>query len=375
MDDVRTIGVEEELLLVDPETREMSSRAREVIKQFREHGRGGEPSAASDVLDEELFRHQLEIRTDPVVDLDGADAQIRAARRTAGEAAESLGLATIACGIVPRSLGEVRVSPNDRYRDMVDTYGEVARHGGTCGMHVHVAIESAEVGVAVLDRIAPWLPVLVAISANSPFHDDRDTGYASWRAQVWQRWPSAGPSEAFGSVAGYRDACQFLIDSGAARDPGMLYFDARLAEDHPTVEIRVADVCTDVDDAVLVAALVRGLVEVAARDAAAGGEAPAWRAGALRACTWRAAKYGLSAGLLHPVDRQVRPAREVLGALLDHVHHALDHSGDLERGRRGVERVLGASGASLQRATYERHGSAAAVVDDLLERTRRSWDR
>lgn len=360
---------------MDPETREISSRSRDVLKRFHEHGRGGLGSTAtSDVLEQELFRHQLEIRTDPTTGLDDAGAQIQAARRTAGEAAENAGLACVACGIVPGSLGEVSVSPNDRYRDMVDTYGEVARNAGTCGMHVHVAIESDEVGVAVLDRIAPWLPLLLAISANSPFHEGRDTGYASWRSQVWQRWPSAGPTGPFGSVEGYRDACGFLVDSGAARDPGMLYFEARLAAAHPTVEIRAADVCTDVDDALLVVGLVRGLVDTAAREFAAGDELAPWRAEALRACSWRASKYGVSAGLVHPFDRQVRPAREVLTALVDHVRPALERAGDLERTQSGVERVLGASGASLQRAAYERVADVSGVVDDLVARTRDTWN-
>ena len=112
---------------------------------------------------------------------------------------------------------------------MVDTFGEIGRGGGTCGMHVHVAIESDEEGVGVIDRIAPWLPVLLAVSANSPFVDGRDSGYASWRAQMWARWPSAGPTEPFGSAQAYHEASRFLLEAGAARDQGMLYFDARLS--------------------------------------------------------------------------------------------------------------------------------------------------
>ena len=106
------------------------------------------------------------------------------------------------------------MTDDDRYRDLVATYGEVARTGGTCGMHVHVDIDSDAEGVVVIDRIGPWLPVLLAISANSPFADGRDTGYASWRAQVWSRWPSAGPTERFESVEGYRAASRGRCSSG-----------------------------------------------------------------------------------------------------------------------------------------------------------------
>ena len=208
------------------------------------------------------------------------------------------------------------VSDNDRYRDMAETFGQVARRGTTCGMHVHVAIESAEEGVRCLDRIAPWLPVLLAMSANSPYAEGRDTGYASWRTQLWSTWPSAGPTEAFGSVAGYRRACDRMIASGAARDTGMLYFDARLSEGQPTLEVRVLDAVTDPEDVGLLTALVRALVETAAVDGWPDGQ-PRWRAEELRAARWRASRYGTTDHLLDPVTHELRPAREVVSALVD----------------------------------------------------------
>jgi carboxylate-amine ligase len=370
---VRTIGVEEELLLIDPETRQMSPRAQQVIKEFREQSGKARTSVATDELDLELFRHQLEVRTDPTAVLSDAAAQVVAARRTAGEAAEATGLTPIACGIVPLGDTAVEVSPDDRYRDMVATFGEVARHAGTCGMHVHVEIGSDEEGVAVIDRIAPWLPVVLAISANSPFYEDRDTGYASWRSQVWTRWPSSGSPQAFGSLEGYRAVCEFLLGSGAARDSGMFYFDARLSVDHPTVEIRVADVCTDPADALLVAAVVRGLVETAATRWQAGDDPLVWRSEELRACHWRAAKHGVTDELVHPATRDLRGAREVLDALVAEIAPALKESGDYDIVVAGVDRVLSRSGATAQRAAYERTGDVRGVVDDLVERTRASW--
>ncbi len=224
----------------------------------------------------------------------------------------------------------------------------------------------------MIDRIGPWLPVLLAISANSPFADGRDTGYASWRAQVWSRWPSAGPTERFGSVEGYRAASSTLLDWGVARDPGMLYFDARLSESHPTVEIRVCDVCADPADAVLLAVLVRALVETAARGD--DDRFPRWRAESLRAAHWTASRWGLSGSLVDPTRGEPRPAREVLDALVALVGPALAEAGDADRVARGRERVLGATGASRQRAAYERSGGLAGVVDDLVERTEGSWD-
>ncbi|HYF74032.1 MAG TPA: glutamate--cysteine ligase, partial [Nocardioides sp.] len=317
--------------------------------------------------------HQLETRTDPVLSSADALDQLVAARRTAGEAASAAGLAIGACGIVPLGGDRSVVSPHDRYRDMVDTFGEIARTGGTCGMHVHVDIDSEDEGVAVIDRIAPWLPVLVALAANSPYVEGRDSGYASWRAQVWSRWPSAGPTEQFGSVEGYRETCRMYLDTGAARDPGMLYFDARLSQEHPTVEVRVCDVCTDPLDAVTVGALVRALVETAAGAWAQGAPAAHWRAEALRAAHWRASRYGMADSLVHPVERALRPAGEVVAALVAGVAPALEEAGDLARVTAAVERAISGNGATRQRAAFERTGEVRGVVDDLIARTAASW--
>lgn len=375
MDEIRTVGVEEELLLIDPESRTIRAGASAVLKENREHGGGRFPRAASDELDQELFLHQLETRTDPSSSLDDIEAQLVAARRTAAAAAAAEGLDVIASGIVPLGGADPRVSPNDRYRDMVETFGETARTGHTCGCHVHVAIDSADEGVGIIDRIVPWLPVLVALSANSPYFEGRDTGYASWRQQAWSRWPSAGSTEAFGSVEGYRASAEQLKMTGAARDDGMLYFDARLSMGQPTVEIRVLDACTDPADATLAAALVRGLVQTAAHEWARETPVPRWRSEILRAATWRAARWGLSGSLVHPVARELRPARDVLDALVDRVRPLLEQTGDLARVRDGVDRVLRAGGATRQRAAFERTGSVEGVVDDLIARTSESWLR
>jgi carboxylate-amine ligase len=366
--DTRTLGVEEELLVVDPSTRTVTSRAPEVLRQHAEDHAGA--LGADAPLDQELFRHQLETRTEPARDLDDVVAQVLAGRRRAVEAAAARDLAVAACATIPTRLDEPEVTADDRYRDMVGTYGAVARLGTTCGMHVHVAIESEEEGVACLDRIAPWLPVLLAVSTNSPYADGGDTGYASWRSQQWATWPSAGPTEAFGSVAGYRRACERMLASGAARDTGMLYFDARLSTGQPTLEVRVLDVVTDLHDVGLLVALVRGLVETAAVQAATGGPQPDWRSEELRAARWRAARYGLAEDLLDPADHELRPAREVLGGLVELVAGRLEAAGDLDRVVSGVERVLGGTGATRQRAAFERTGSIEGVVDDVVARTK-----
>lgn len=359
---VRTVGVEEELLLVDPQTRAAAPRSQQVLKYAAEHG-----ISSHDQLDHELFRHQLETRTRPAVDLTDLHRDLVAGRRAAAAAAAGVGLLTAATGAVPLPGGPPRTTRNDRYLAMVETFGEVARPGGTCGMHVHVHISSEEEGVAVIDGITPWLPVLLAVSANSPYYHGRDTRYASWRSHSWSQWPSAGPVERFGTLAAYREVSRRLVASGAALDEGMLYYDARLARAHPTVEVRITDVCTDPDDAVLLAALVRALVSHAADGAPKG---VPWRVELLRAARWRAARYGLADRLLDPVSGEARPAREVLEHLLATVREPLEAHGDAGLVHDAVARVLSEGGSVRQRAAYERSGgNVAAVVDDLVERT------
>lgn len=364
---LRTVGVEEELLLVDPETREASPRSQQVLKYAAEHGLPG-----AEDLEQELYRHQLETRTSPTTDLTELRSDVLRGRRAAALAADGAGLLTAAVGAIPLGPDEPRTTRDDRYLAMVDTYGEVARPGGTCGMHVHVQVDSDEEGVRVIDALTPWLPVLLAVSANSPFYEGRDTRYASWRAQVWAQWPSAGPTESFGSAAAYREVGRRLIESGAARDEGMLYFDARLAKSFPTVEVRISDVCTDPDDAVLIAALVRALVEHSATATVEDLPAP-WRVELLRAAQWRAARYGLGDRLLDPLTGDLAPARTVLETLVRTVDGQLAEAGDLDLVGAGVARVLSDNGSVRQRAVHERQGSVRDVVDDLVARTNAGW--
>jgi glutamate---cysteine ligase / carboxylate-amine ligase len=362
---VRTVGVEEEFLLLDPSTGLVVNRADAVV---------GECTEDDDTVDRELLRHQVETRTEPATDLDDVRAQLVGARRRIGEAAREAGTAAVATGTAPFGAGEVRVSPKDRYRAMVDEFGEISREAGTCGMHVHVGIESREEGVGIIDRLRPWLPVVLALSVNSPYAEGRDSGYASWRSQVWSRWPTAGVTELFGDPAAYDALVDGLIAAGAARDAGMVYFEARLSAEHPTVEVRVADVCTDVDDALVVAATVRAIAATAAAEWAAGSDPGAWRSELLRAAAWRAGRYGLAGTLVHPVMRGLAPVREVLASFVERTRPALVAAGDLDLVRTGFERLLGATGAARQRAAFERSGSIDGVVADLVARTEATWE-
>ena len=132
-----------------------------------------------------------------------------------------------------------------RYQWMEEQFGLTTQEQLTCGCHVHVSVASDDEGVAVVDRIQPWLPVLTALSGNSPYWQGNDTLYSSYRSRVWGRWPMSGPTAVFGSAERYHAQVDDMVTSGVVRDRGMIYFDARLSHRYPTVEIRVADVCLE----------------------------------------------------------------------------------------------------------------------------------
>lgn len=379
---VRRVGVEEELLLVDPATGRLADVSRRALRAHHDDvanaangsAFGGSPQKRPHDIEHELFLQQVETASAPCVRLDELHDEVRRCRRSAGEAARAAGAAAVAVAAPVLVAGGIKVTPKDRYRRIVESYGEVGRQADVCGMHVHVEVDNDDQRVGVLDRVRPWLPFLLAVSANSPFWRGSDTGYASWRSRVWGRWPTAGPAEPYGDLNGYETVVEEFLASGAALDPGMLYLDARLAAAYPTVEIRIADVCTDVDDTLLIAALSRGLVETAAREWSDGVPPAGWRTDMLRVAHWRAAQFGLSTELIDPVSRKLARPRDVFASLVGHTADALDEAGDTALVADLFERLLArGAGASRQRAVAEATGDLEAVVADLRDRTEASW--
>ena len=253
---------------------------------------------------------------------------------------------------------------------MAERFGLTETEQLTCGLHVHVSVDDDDEGVAALDRIRAWLPVLLAISTNSPFWQGQDSGYGSYRSQVWARWPSAGPLPVLGSGQAYRERVRLLLASGVPMDAGMLYFDARLSAQYPTVEVRVADVCLLARDTVLVAALARALVDTACRDWRSGVPAAAVPSSLLRLAHWRAARSGLDDVLLDPRSGRPERASEVVAALRCHVRDALDAAGDLAAVDEGLDDLLRRGpGALRQRAVRQRSDDLRAVVADAVRLT------
>jgi carboxylate-amine ligase len=374
---MRSFGVEEEFLLVDAQTGKHAGVGEDLVgaasapNTASRTGGDGERSTATrgNTLTTEVQREQVEAVSAPFTSLVDLSAALKEGRTEANRQAMVLGARIAALGTSPLpALPRLVQSP--RYRAMEERFQMALREQLMCGFHIHVSVASPEEGVAVLDRIRIWLPILIALSANSPFWQGKDTGYASFRYQVWRRWPTAGPTDIFGSLQAYQDLVEMLLSCNVLLDRGQIYFDARVSARYPTVEIRVPDVCTDPAHAVAVAAIARALVETAARDWAEGRPPPAVPAEMLRLASWRASRYDIEDDLIHPVLNRPRPAEECVDTLLNHVRPALTETGDWALVEENICEILtNGTGASRQRKAMNGDGNFRAVILDAVERT------
>jgi gamma-glutamyl:cysteine ligase YbdK (ATP-grasp superfamily) len=209
-------------------------------------------------------------------------------------------------------------------------------------------------------RARPYLPVLLSMTGSSPFHDGVDTGHASYRTLWWSRWPTTGPPEYLGSAERFREVVAGLVASGVIADSSHLYWDLRPSSHLPTLEFRLADVCTEVDDVVLHAALARSLVRVLAARAAAGDACPRPRPELLRAARWRAARHGLDGELFDP-------ARVVVRRLLTELRADLREHDEWDVVVDMVERLFErGTSASRQRRTWLHTGDWRAVAARIV---------
>jgi carboxylate-amine ligase len=345
------MGVEEEFLLVREDGR-LSGFGPEVVDATAEgHGE----------VEQELKRCQVEGVSDICRTPDQVLEQLNGLRGELAASAAKRGLRLLpsGCPVLPET-EEQEITPSPRYLRMAEWFGATARSLATCGCHVHVGIPDRETGVAVSNRVRPWLPVLLALTVNSPFNGS-DTGYASWRYQEWSRWPSAGPPPVFSGLDEYEATVDTMLRAGALMDRAMIYWDVRLSERHPTLEFRIADVAAVPEDAALLAALIRGLVARALDDA---GPAPELPQAVLRANLWRASREGVTGSTLHPVTGELVPVQSQVDDLVEHLSPLL--GGDLEFVKAGIGRLRErGTGAARQRAAFARRGELADVVDAL----------
>jgi glutamate---cysteine ligase / carboxylate-amine ligase len=361
-----TVGVEEEFLLVDPDSRRPQPAAAAVVAR-----------AESDLGDQvcgEFTRCQIEIKTAPCSGAGQLKDEIGRLRSRVAEAAIAEGLRLCASG-TPVIAGPeyCAVGDHPRYRAGAAQYRSMLDDFMVCSTHVHVHLPDRELAVRVGNHLRPWLPLLVAASANSPFHQGKDTGYADWRAVIRSRFPCLGPPPYAESLRHHEELATAVADSGAMLNAATPFWDIRPNPKLPTLEVRSMDVVADIDDTVALTMVVRALVSVSIDKALIGDPGPRPSSEVLRAAYWRAARDGWRGCGVDALSGQVLPASVQIARLLDHVQPALRRHGDSKTVHEFVDRLVTRGvGADLQRESLARHGSLAGVVDDLVSLTGRT---
>ncbi|HEX8559867.1 MAG TPA: carboxylate-amine ligase [Pyrinomonadaceae bacterium] len=358
-----TLGVEEEYQIVDVETRELRQRSLHILPGAR--------AAVGEQVTPELYLSQIEIGTPVCRDLAEVRAELTRLRREVNSAAGRDGCRIAAAGTHPFSHWEDQeVTPRRRYVGIVEEYEQLAREHLIYGCHVHVGIKDREAAIRVMNRARPWLAPMLALAANSPFWLGLDTGYASYRTEIWRRWPMAGTPQEFRSRSEYDALVETLVATGSVGDATKIYWDVRPSARFETLEFRVTDVCLTVDEAVMIAGLVRAVARSCYAQAVRGDSPEPVRPEVLRAAKWRAARYGLDAELLDVEKGEAVGAHDLIERLLARLRGALEEDGSWEEVSELVRATLRrGNGAARQRAAFARAGKLEDVVDLITAET------
>lgn len=346
----RTVGFEEEFLLVDAGG--ILVPKAEMVLDWLSINLDQEESTR---FKPELQPAQIESITGIHTRMETLRADLSTSRQRLAHAAVECGLAILPVGTAPA--GETPADStveNGRYARVQQRFGEMMRTYTACGAHVHVGVDGIEQAVAVVNHLRPWLPILAAVGANSPFHNGRDTGYSSWRIAEQARFPGAGLPPFARSADEYEQRIATLMECGVLIDEHMSFWMARPSDAYPTVEVRTVDTAATVDDAVLQAILTRGLVHTAIRKLEAGIEGPQLDDQVAAAAVWTAARYGLSGPAIDPVEEVPIPAIQLLDNMIAWIAAELEEAGDTAEAARLLSNLQRhGTGAERQRVAAE----------------------
>ena len=359
-----TIGVEEEFFVVDAQDRALRADVEDIVTR-------SDPPKGH-VIEHELKRSQAETGTAVCRDADAVRSSIVALRARLATAAAATGGRLLAAGTHPFAhwSDDGGVVPEPAYLRLQEAYGQLTEEQMVCGCHVHVGVREPELAIAVMNRARAWIPFLVAVSANSPFWMGDDTRYASYRTEVFHRWPTAGPPEHLEGRAAYDRILDDLTATKLIDGPARIYWDIRPSARYPTLEFRAADVMTSVDEAVAFALIVRALVETCHAEALAGTAFRPPRSELLRGALWRAARSGLSGQLIDLDAVEAVPAAVLVERSLAHLRPVLEAHDEWDEVHRTLDRTVHlGTGADRQRAAFARSGDLRAVVDTLVAET------
>jgi carboxylate-amine ligase len=356
-----TIGVEEEYLLVDKETRALVVDPPQTLMSEAEEKCGLQVTS-------ELLRSQIEVGTKVCNNVQEARQDLAYLRSSIIEVAGRHGLAPIAASTHPFSLWtEQKHTPKERYDSLTDEMQGAARRLLICGMHVHVGIDNDELRIDLMNQLSYFLPHLLALSCSSPFWGGRDTGLKSYRLTIFDALPRTGLPERFASWAEYERHINVLMNAGLIKDSTRIWWDLRPSAKFPTLETRIMDVCTRLDDTIaltsLLVCILRMLYRLRTRN-------QRWRIYTpmlIRENRWRAMRYSFDEGMIDLAKGSVVPFEDLIDETLSLVSEDAVALG-CEKELAGVRDILSrGTSAHRQLKDYELERASGASVEDSLK--------
>ena len=356
-----TLGVEEELMILDGKTFGLANEIDAIIEAYEGAGE----------VKPELLQSVLEIATPPCGTVAEAGEHIRRLRREVGDAAGTRGLCIGSAGTHPFALWEhQRVSADPRYRYLIAALRFIARQEIIFGLHVHVGVEGAEKAIHIANGMRVHVPILLALSANSPYWRSDQTGLASTRMPIFRAFPRVGIPPAYDGWADYERRIGFMVDAGVMEDYTYLWYDVRPHPRLGTVEIRAMDAQTSVDHTLGITALIQAMVKELAEHHDAGRRLGEYPYEMLDENKWLAARHGLDGELVDLPERRMVAAKELARRLYDRLR---EHAQDLgaERELEGIVDLLDhGTGAHRQRVVYEANHDWTELLREIVKATR-----
>jgi carboxylate-amine ligase len=355
-----SVGLEEEVMLLDPAAGWcLATRVGELIRSAR----GGLSNRMADETQEAV----VELATDPHPGAAQAGAQAAELRRALARQLTSMDLRAAAAGTHPSTTWvETQIADGDRHQEVYESMRELARREPTFGLHVHVGVTDPERAMMLYNRVRVHLPLLLALSANSPFWQGRDTGMASARTSIFQSFPRVGMPRAFDSYERWVTVVDRLLDCGAFPEPTHLWWDVRPQPKFGTVEIRIMDVQSDSEATTALAALVQSIAHFELEEDSERDPVTA-EIEILTENRFIAARDGMDGRLLDPINCTCVDARTLLGGVLDAVEPHAQQLGCADA-LESVRDLAAQGGAARQRAARNEGGALTATIVDLAER-------
>src|SRR6266480_1258351 len=357
-----TLGIEEEFAIVDPQTRELRSHIQEILE-------GGKVTLKEQIKPE-MHQSVVELGTEICDSIEHARAHVIELRSKLAELAGRSGLKIASVGTHPFShWRDQLITEGERYQEILRDMQSLARANLIFGLHVHVGIPSREMAIHVMNQTRYFLPHIYALSVNSPFWVGRDTGLKGYRLKVFERFPRTGIPDAFESLSEYEDYCKLLVKTGCIDNPKKIWWDIRLHPVFDTLEVRVCDAQSRVDDTLAVAALIQAVIAKLYKLLQRNTTFRVYRRRLLDENRWRATRYGIDGKLIDFGRETEVETRSLLNELLEFISTEVNELGT-QKEMAHIERIMReGTGADRQLGVWERTHDMKAVVDHIVTET------